>query len=383
MKSTVLFVSNWDWVLYNFRLPLARSLMENGLDVILLCPDGKYSGKFEEMGFQWQDWKLNRRSTNPWHELMAIFDLISIYRRLRPQVVHHFTIKPIVYGSIAAKISHPENVINNFTGLGYLFGEAKKAAFLRGIVLIVLKIALRGKSFHAAFQNDHDRKKLVSLNVVKEHDTTLIPGTGVNLTVYYPNSDIPRSGQLPVVVMASRLLWEKGVADFVEAARQINQDKPQAKFWLIGAPDYGNPDSITDDDLNVWRKDGFVDILGHRSDMPELLRKADIAVLPSQYSEGVPLFLLESAATGLSLVGSDIEGCRMVIEDGTNGFIIPKGDSTRLIEVLLTLLKDADMRRRMGRESRNIAERRFEQGKIISQYKKMYSGLGVQIYNRD
>jgi len=179
------------------------------------------------------------------------------------------------------------------------------------------------------------------------------------------------------------LLWEKGVADFVEAARQINQGRTHAKFWLIGAPDYGNPDSITDDDLDVWRKDGFIELLGHRSDMPELLRSADIAVLPSQYSEGVPLFLLESAATGLSLVGSDIEGCRMVIEDGTNGFIIPKGDSARLIEVLSALLNDGEMRRQMGRESRNIAERRFEQGKIISQYRKMYTMLGVQIYNNE
>lgn len=377
MMPTIIFVSNWDWVLYNFRLPLARALMKKGLDVILVCPEGKYSGKFEELGFHWQNWKLNRRSTNPWYELRAIFDLVSIYRKLRPQVVHHFTIKPIVYGSVAAIFSPPEAVINNFTGLGYLFGEAQKAAFLRRIVILVLRLVLRGNRFHAAFQNEHDRNKLVSLKVVKEEDTTLIPGTGVNLKVFYPKRDIPQAGDLPIVVMASRLLWEKGVAEFVEAARQINQEYIQAKFWLVGDPDYGNPDSITDDQLDVWKKEGFVEFLGHRKEMPDLLRQADIAVLPSRYSEGVPLFLLESAATGLSLVGSDIAGCRMVIEDGVNGFIVPKDDLKKLVEVIFKLVEDADLRGRMGRESRKIAESRFEQGKIISQYMEMYATLGV------
>ena len=126
MTSTVLFVSNWDWVLFNFRLPLAQSLKDRGLKVVLVCPQGDYTEKFETNGFEWQNWKLNRRSTNPWRELGAIIDLVGIYRKRKPLAVHHFTIKPIVYGSLAAKITGSKIVINNFTGLGYLFGDSKK-----------------------------------------------------------------------------------------------------------------------------------------------------------------------------------------------------------------------------------------------------------------
>lgn len=373
----ILLVANWDWVLYNFRLPLARALVEHGLNIILVCPPGKYTEELQVMGFTWQAWNLNRRSIYPWRELGAIIDLYKLYRQLRPAAVHHFTIKPILYGSLAARAAQGTVVINNFTGLGYLFSEAQRAKILRRIVLPVLRRALRGEGFHTAFQNQHDLAHLVSLEVVSKEKTTLIPGTGVNLSDYQPALNGKAADETPIVIMAARLLWDKGLAEFVEAARIIKANNIPARFWLAGAPDKGNPDSVPAQILEEWRAEGIVEVLGHRSDISELLQLADIAVLPSSYNEGVPLFLLEAAATGLPLIASDIEGCRMVIESDLNGFLIPQADASSLAEALTTLLTNADLRQKMGQASRKVAEERFDQQMILTRYIDLYRKMGL------
>jgi len=373
----VLLVANWDWVLYNFRLPLARKLEQQGLNVILVCPPGKYTDQLQDMGFTWQPWNLNRRSIYPWHEVGSIIELYKLYRQLRPAAVHHFTIKPILYGSLAARAAHGTVVINNFTGLGYLFSEAQKAKILRSIVLPVLRRALRGEGFHTAFQNQHDLDHLVSLDVVSEADTTLIPGTGVNISDYQPVPKVNESKKEPIVIMAARLLWDKGLAEFVNAARKIRSKQIPARFWLAGAPDKGNPDSVPEYILEDWRKEGKVELLGHRNDIPDLLKQSDIAVLPSRYNEGVPLFLLEAAATGLPLVASDIEGCRMVIDSDVNGFLVPDVNADNLADAITTLLTDVQLRQKMGRASREIAVERFDQNLILSRYINLYQEMGL------
>ena len=375
----ILLVANWDWVLYNFRLPLAHALIEHGLNIILVCPPGKYTDQLQKMGFTWQPWHLNRRSIYPWREIGAIIELYKIYRQLRPAAVHHFTIKPILYGSMAARAAHGTVVINNFTGLGYLFSSAGKARLLRYIVLPVLRRALSGEGFHTAFQNRHDLEHLISLGVVLEENTTLIPGTGVNLAHYQPPLERKVASETPIVLMAARLLWDKGLAEYVEAARKLRAEKIPARFWLAGAPDEGNPDSVPAHVLDAWRAEGIVELLGHRSDIPDLLKQVDVAVLPSSYNEGVPLFLLEAAATGLPLVGSDIEGCRMVIDDKKNGYLIPEADADELASALKSLLMDADLRHEMGQSSRQIAETRFDQRLILSRYIKLYQEMGILI----
>lgn len=373
----VLLVANWDWVLYNFRLPLARKLEQQGLNVILVCPPGKYTDQLQEMGFTWQPWNLNRRSIYPWHEVGSIIELYKLYRQLRPAAVHHFTIKPILYGSLAARAAHGTVVINNFTGLGYLFSEAQKAKLLRRLVLPVLRRALRGEGFHTAFQNQHDLDHLVSLDVVSATDTTLIPGTGVNISDYQPVQKDNESKKEPIVIMAARLLWDKGLAEFVNAARMIRSKQIPARFWLAGAPDKGNPDSVPENILEDWREEGKVELLGHRNDIPDLLKQSDIAVLPSRYNEGVPLFLLEAAATGLPLVASDIEGCRMVIDSDVNGFLVPDVNAENLADAIATLLTDVQLRQKMGHASREIAVERFDQNLILSRYINLYQDMGL------
>ncbi|MEA3350334.1 MAG: glycosyltransferase family 4 protein [Chloroflexota bacterium] len=385
----ILLIANWDWVIYNFRLPLARALENSGLKITLVCPPGDYTEELREQGFAWMPWHLERRSTQPWRELFSVVALYRLYRQLRPAAVHHFTIKPILYGSIAARAAKVPTVINNFTGLGYLFSQSQKATWLRKLILPLLHWALGRDGFHTAFQSRGDRDTLVDLGLIAKQETTVIPGTGVDLDRFHPpppflSQDWERKGgprgdgegAPPLVLMASRLLWDKGIAEYVEAARILHDEGLQARFWLAGAPDSGNLACVPEEKIAAWRQESRVEFLGHCADMPALMNQADIAVLPS-YHEGVPLFLLEAAASGLPLVGTDIEGCRMVIEEGRNGFLVPKGDASALAAALKKMLADSDLRQRMGRESRQIAETNFSQEAILEQYLAMYRKLGV------
>lgn len=369
----VLIVANWDWVLYNFRLPLARSLESAGLEVLLLCPRGDYIRAIRDSGFQLVDWGLDRKSKNPFKELGAIFQLLRLYRQLAPDVVHHFTIKPIVYGSLAAKLAGIPKVINNFTGLGYLFSPDWRARILRFLVLPLLALLTRFKNIATVFQNENDYVRLRRSGVNPSSGKLVIPGTGVDLQKFRPH---PEKVQAPLVLMAARLLYDKGVREFVEAADQVLGRGTAAQFWIAGRPDPANPSSIPEHVLHEWAAHGTVNFLGHRTDIAELLAQATVAVLPS-YHEGIPLFLLEAAASGLPLVGSDIEGCRMVIEEGANGFLAPAGDSATLAAAIHKILSDPELQTRLGSKSRKIAEGRFGQEIILEQYRRLYQQLGI------
>jgi len=372
----ILLVANWDWVLFNFRLPLARMLLNEGLDVTLVCPRGEYTDRLLEGGFRWLDWRMQRRSTSPLREVGAIWDLRRVYHDEQPDLVHHFTIKPVFYGTLAARMAGVPRVINTFTGLGYLFSDAGKAASLRRLVVPLLRAALRSRDLQTIFQNPQDRESLLKLGIVSEARSHVIAGTGVDLARFRPSTEAPAAGEPPAVLMASRLLSDKGVEEFIAAAKALRAQGVHAAFWLAGSPDPGNPASIPDGLLQAWAADSPVELLGHRSDMPNLLRQAAVAVLPS-YHEGVPLFLLEAAASGLPIVATDIEGCRAVVDHGVNGFLVPVRGSAALAERLRPLLVDEDLRRRMGQASRLIAEQRFDARSILAKYLELYHAMGV------
>lgn len=376
MDSPLLMVANWDWVLYNFRLPLVRALEARGLEVVLVCPPGEYTGRLQEMGFQWQAWQLERRSTCAGRELLAVLRLFRIYRQRRPRAVHHITIKPILYGSMAALAGGPATVINNFTGLGYLFSDQPGARSLRRWTLPLLRRVLTRPGSHTVLLNEGDRRRLASQGLIVPQRTTVIPGDGVDLQRFAPPGEAGARGDPPVVLMAARLLRDKGVREYLEAARRILDRDIPARFWLAGEPDPGNPASLAWDEVEeAARRDG-IEVLGQRQDMHELLREASLAVLPS-YHEGLPMFLLEAAAAGLPLVGSDIPGCRQVIDEGVNGYLVPPGDAEALADKIHKLLADRALREEMGRISRARAEEKFDQEKIIQEYLSLYQELGL------
>ena len=371
--AKVLMVAHWDWVLYNFRLPLARALREKGFEVIFVCPYGEYVPKLKEEGFYWIHWAVVRRSLNPVRELVAILHLASIYQREQPQIVHHFTIKPNLYGSIAAFLTGTRGVINTFEGLGFLFSEYPLSISLRSVVLPVAKLAFKASKGWCIFLNQQDLETCLRLKLILPERAIVITSIGVDTKKFCPNHEfLSNNHEHPtVVLMAARLLWDKGVREFVEAARVLKARGLQVEFWLAGKPDNGNPMCVAEEFLKEWREEGLINWLGHRDDMPNLLQQVDIAVLPS-YHEGVPRFLLEAAACGLPLVATDIEGCRVVVREGVNGFLVPPRNPTALADALERLLQDPSLRRRMGQASRHIAEVEFDERKVLTKWLALY-----------
>ncbi len=373
--TRVALVAHWDWVLYNFRLPLARRLRSRGLDVSLICPRGQFVAKFNDEGFRWLPWSVSRRGLNPLREVAAAAALATVYRRERFAAVQQFTIKPILYGSAAAAAVRIPGVINTFTGLGFLFSDDRRARGLRLLAGPWLRRLLHRPSTYTMFQNSADRATFLSRGLVPADRTLVVPGSGVDVQRFKPAS--PRIGDGEVVVlMAGRLLLDKGIAEFVESARGLRNRGVKARFLVAGEADRGNPRCVPAATLDRWRQEGAVEFLGHRDDMPDLLRHASIAVLPS-YHEGVSRFLLEAAATGLPLVASDIDGCRTVIRDGVNGVLVPPKDVAALTDAMARLATDSRLRARMGAASRTLAVAEFEEDAILDQYEAVYERLGV------
>ena len=376
MSSKILFVANWDWVLYNFRLPLAEALQRDGLEVLLVCPAGIYTDRIQQAGFAWRPWSMRRKSMGLLQEAAALLDLTRIYREEAPDLVHHFTIKPCLYGSIAARMARVTRVLNNFTGLGFLFSDSRKAALLRLLLLPLMRVALNWRNARLVFQNRANQQVFEQVRLSAPGESVIIAGTGVDVERFSPASKTD-SGE-PLCLMASRLLWDKGVGEYVAAAAYLLETGYSGAFWLAGERDPGNPACIPADQIEAWKQQGHVRFLGHRLDMPALLAQADIAVLPS-YHEGVPLFLLEAAAAGLPLIGTDIEGCRTIIDEGENGHVVPVKDYKVLAGAIRHVGVDGALRQRMGERSRAIAESRFDKERIIKQYRSLYQSMGIRM----
>ncbi len=377
-RAHVILTAHWDWVLYHYRLSFARALRENGYKVTFVCPTGNYLPKLEADGFPCVRWQISRKSLNPLREIISIVQLVGIYRRLKPDVVHHFTVKPNLYGTLAAYFAKVPAMINTFTGLGYLFSDDSRAGALRFFLYPFLRWAVNRPNAAVIFQTDSDRETLIKRKILNsDKRSVMIRGSGVDTSLFKRNGARPFNLPLskkPVVLMASRLLWDKGIKEFIEMARTLKGQGVKADFWIVGAPDDGNPACISDRDIRKWLSEGHVEFLGHREDILEILRQADIAVLPSYY-EGVSRFLLEAAAVGLPLVATDIDGCKSVVRSNINGFLIPPRDSGALAFTVSKLVHDPELRGQMGRASREIATREFDERLIHQQFLKIYEEL--------
>ena len=370
----VLMVGNSDWGMYKFNLHLAAALTAQGVDVVLLCPEGPYSARMRETGHRVLDWHLRRRSLSPITEARALLHLVKLYREERPDAVQHFTIKPNIYGSIAAHFARVPRVLTTWTGLGYVFSDALLARVLRLFLLPLMRLLHRSARVWAIFQTEHDRQALLHLGVVGHQRTAIVIGSGVQTSRFAPHED--RADGSPTVLMAARLLHAKGVAELVAAAELLREKGIHVRTLIAGAPDPGNPGSFSNHAIARMRRAGCVEFLGHVEDMPQLLGEADIAVLPT-HDEGVPLFLLEAAASGLPLIGTDIEGCRVIVRAGVNGLIVPPRDPEALADAIANLVSNPALRAQMGAASREIAIREFDQSQVTEEYWDVYRAAGV------
>ena len=371
----IALVANADWGHYQHRLPLARALRDHGCEVLFICPFSGHQKELGREGFRCLQWNLDRRSLNPFREALAVLRLMRIYHRESLDVVQHFTVKPILYGSLAAKLSKGPTALNTFTGVSFPFLEEGLSVRFRPFLEPLLRWLLHSPEVFTIFHNPRDRDLLLRGKTVPLERTAVIPGSGVNTKRFTPASN-GRNREQPVVLMASRLLWDKGVSEFVEAARWLKGEGVKAKFWIAGPTDLGSRVGIPEIVLQDWGREGVVEFLGQQDEMPDLLRNADVAVLPSHH-EGLPAFLLEATASGLPVVATDVGGCDLVVRDGVNGILVPVKDPRALGEALKRLLQDSELRLGMGRAGRELAEQEFNEERIAGKYLQVYKQIGA------
>jgi len=364
----VLLFANTDWYLYNFRRDLALGLRNRGDEVILLSPPGEYTKRLQELGFRWLSIALSRRSMNPLRELGTIVRLAQIYWREKPDLVHHFTVKCVLYGTIAARWAGVKAIINSITGLGYIFlpGELWKRV-LRNFVYLWYRLILHGTQ--VVFENDEDRQAFIRLGFIQAQDGNLIPGVGVD-TTRFKISPLPAG--VPIVLMAARLLWDKGVGEFVEVAEQLHSEGIKARFTLAGRTDPGNPASISEAQIETWRSEGHIEWLGWIEDMAKVLEQTSIVCLPS-YREGLPTVLIEAGACGRPVVATDVPGCRLAVQDGVNGLLAFERDPISLSDALRKLLSNPVICQDMGIAGRRRVEEMFSSERILVKILEVYA----------
>ena len=366
-----LLYANTDWYLYNFRCSLALALRAQGYEVLLVSPPGPYGEKLLALGLRWIAAPMERRSLNPVREIGLLLWLYRLLRRERPDVVHSFTIKCVVYGALAAQLTGAARV-NAVAGMGYLFiGDSLRARLLRPFVRRLMRLAVGGEKTRLVLQNPDDVDLFLRGGLASREGIRLIAGSGVDCSRFLPPKADRAEGAPLRVLLAARMLWDKGVQEFVDAGRLLREQGRAVNFILAGTPDAGNPAAIPEEILAGWHRSGEVEWLGHVDDMPALLASADVVVLPS-YREGLPKSLIEAAACARPLVATDVPGCREVITDGVDGLLVSARQSTALAVAVARLQDDRDLARRLGEAARSKALTEFDERIVIEKTLAVY-----------
>lgn len=374
MTTRLLFVVNIPRFFLSHRLPLALAARDAGYDVHVATADDDPVNleRIRDTGLPVHPIPLVQHGRRPIDELRTFIALVRLYRRLRPDILHHVTIKPLIYGGIAARLTGRRSVVAAMSGLGRTFLDAAGRPVRPGLALrLALRSALPRPTTQLLFQNSEDLEMFRDLGLVDTAQATLIRGSGVDLRRFRDVPEPPASADGPVVLYAGRLMRQKGLHTLAEVARRLSG---VARFHIAGYAETGSPDAVPVEQVEDWAKEGHVVWLGSRDDMPELMASANIVVLPS-FREGVPKVLIEAAASGRPIVTSDVPGCREVCQDGINGLLTAPGDPDALERAIRRLIVDADLRRRMGAAGRRIAEEEFALDRVIEETLRLYERM--------
>jgi glycosyltransferase involved in cell wall biosynthesis len=371
-RHRILYLAGDDRHFWQHRGGLARAVRRAGAEVALAAPPGPLRGTLEEAGLHFYPVPLRRGNRNPCREISALREIAVVLRSFRPHLVHQITFKPIVLGSLAARWCGRPARVASVTGLGYVFtGGGIARALLRTVAESGYRMALRGARVRAIFENPDDQALFLRRGLVAPERARLILGAGVDTRRFTPAPEPPK----PVtIVLAARLLWDKGVGELIEAARILRAEGADFRVLLAGSPDPANPAAIGEGQLHAWEKQGLARRLGHVEDMPRLLADCHIACLPS-YREGLPVSLMEAAASGLPIVTTDAPGCREIVREGVNGLLVPVRDAAALARALGRLVRDEEERRRMGTAGRALVLERFSVEHVIEQTLTVYREL--------
>ncbi len=377
----VLIVEGHPKYFVSHRLPWARAAREAGYEIHVTALKTGDGDLVREKGFRYHDLAGQDRGKNPGAELRFLYRLYRLLRALEPDLVHFITLRSVLYGALPARLAGVAAVLNSVTGLGFLFtDEAWSVRILRWAVVRFLSYVLRRSDQVTTFQNPDDAELFVSRGVVPEEKTVVTPGSGVDPERFvYAGEPARENGQLPIVMLPTRLLWEKGVEEFVEAARKLQTNGVQARFAMVGDTDPENPGAVPKAQIEAWEDDGSVEWWGRQApdEMPDILRKASVVCLPS-YREGVPKVLIEAASCGRPIVTTDVPGCREIVNHEDTGFLVNPRDAKGLARRIQDLLQDPDLRREMGRNGRSRVENNFTAAQVAETIVECYDRLLAQ-----
>ena len=374
MKPKLMYLISEDWFFCSHFLERALAARDAGYDVLVMARERAHGQKIRAAGIRLLPVNSSRRSINPVKELALLLRVYLAYRRERPDVVHHIAAKAVLYGSLAAIFFRRKlAIVNAPVGMGYVFSSGERLAkLLRPGLRLGYRLLLNPRRSRVIFENPDDAAYFVENGVVRPSDTVVIRGAGIDVRKFRP---VNSPAGPPVVALVARMLRDKGIYEFVEAAHRLHEAGLAARFVLVGDPDPENPASIPLEQLRSWQRQKGVEWWGWREDMVSTWHQVHIACLPSSYREGLPKALLEAAACGLPIVTTDAIGCREVVRNGDNGLLVPVGDTQALAHALHTLICDADLRSRMGKQSRARAEREFSSERVISETLAVYRAL--------
>lgn len=368
----VLFVVNTPNFFLSHRLPIAIAARAEGFEVHVATASGSGVSTIKSYGFGHHVVPFTRSGQNPLKELNAFLCLVGVFKKVKPSIVHLITIKPVLYGGIAARLTGVQAVVGAVSGLGTVFvADSVFASVRRWVIKGLYRASFKQNRLAVIFQNPDDRDTLLKQGALSVEQTRMIRGSGVSLAEY---PCVPEPVGPPVVVMAARLLRDKGVLEFVEAAKILQQRKIQVEMRLIGSPDPGNPTAVSEDQLADWAARGWITVLGFRSDIAAQYAAANIVCLPS-YREGLPKSLVEAAACGRAVVTTDVPGCRDAISPGKTGLLVKVQDSMALANGIQALIESPGSRKEMGLAGRALAETEFAVEKIVGQHMDIYREL--------
>ncbi|MFV9474867.1 glycosyltransferase family 4 protein [Advenella sp. RU8] len=370
MSRKILFVVNNPAFFLSHRLPVALRAKEEGYEVAVATMQGEAVAQIVAHGLTHFVIPMSRSGMNPLAELRTIYALYRLYRKYRPDLVHLVTIKPVLYGGIAARLAKVKAVVYAISGLGFIFTRERKGIdWVKEITQVLYRLALGHQHSRVIIQNDNDRQILLDIGAMQASQAVKIRGSGVDVAAFTTQ---PEPEKPVLVTMAARLLKDKGVIEFVEAARISARNGSDIRWQLAGTPDPGNPASVTPEEVKSWGSE--VTVLGEVKDIASLYARSHIVALPS-YREGLPKSLVEAAACGRAVVTTDVPGCRDAIEIGKSGLLVPVKDAQKLYEAVARLAADDNLRLSMGNEGRILALEAFDIRKVVDMHLAIYEEL--------
>jgi len=376
-SKKLMFIVNVDWFFTSHRLPIALEAMAKGYDVHLAATITDKKEELENLGITLHPLVIGDGKTSLFKFIRSFLQILSVLKIVKPNLVHLVTIKPVLLGGIASRLMKVDAVVAAISGLGSAFStNGVKASIRRWLIGAIYKQALKHKNLKVIFQNENDKAILKKLTGLDKKKTHMIPGSGVNLEQFNFEPIVDEDIKF---IFAGRLLYEKGVGEFVEAAKCIQAEnlsnKQTIKFIVVGAPYPNNPSSVKKEEINEWVNSGVIEYWGERQDMPEVIKQAHAMVLPSYYGEGLPKVLIEAAASGRAIITTDHPGCRDAIINNVSGILVKTRDSDDLSNAMRKLIKEPEVAKKMGSNGRKLAEQKFAIEKVTSEHLKIYSDL--------